>query len=92
MGRKDDVPNRQYTAEFKVEAVRLPESIGGNQAAKRLGIPDWSLWNWIRLSRACKLKGAIRRLRRSSVLPRNWKQRTPDYEGNWQRPSWTWRS
>lgn len=58
MGRKEDVPNRQYTLEFKVEAVRLAESIGGNQAAKRLGIPDSSVWNWIRLSRAGKLKGA----------------------------------
>ena len=56
MGRKESVPNRQYTDEFKVEAVRLGESIGGNQAAKRLGIPDSSLWNWIRRSRAGKLK------------------------------------
>ena len=36
MGRKKSVPNRQYTGEFKVEAVRLAESIGGNPAAKRL--------------------------------------------------------
>ncbi len=56
MGKKDVVLNRQYTDEFKVEAVRLSESIGGSQAAKRLGIPDSSLWNWIRLSRAGKLK------------------------------------
>jgi hypothetical protein len=34
---------RQYTDEFKVEAVRLGNSIGGNQAAKRLGIPESSL-------------------------------------------------
>ena len=58
MGKKELVPNRQYTNEFKVEAVRLADSIGGNQAAKRLGIPDSSLWNWIRLSRAGKLKAA----------------------------------
>ena len=58
MGKKDVVLNRQYTDEFKVEAVRLSESIGGSQAAKRLGIPDSSLWNWIRLSRAGKLKWA----------------------------------
>ncbi len=58
MGKKELVPNRRYTNEFKVEAVRLAESIGGNQAAKRLGIPDSSLWNWIRLSRAGKLKTA----------------------------------
>jgi transposase len=56
VGKKDAVLNRQYTDEFKVEAVRLSESIGGSQAAKRLGIPDSSLWNWIRRSRAGKLK------------------------------------
>ena len=56
MGRKELVANRQYTDEFKVEAVRLGESIGNGQAAKRLGIPDSSLWNWIRLHRAGKLK------------------------------------
>ena len=58
MSKKELVTNRQYTDEFKVEAVRLAESVGGNQAAKRLGIPDSSLWNWIRLSRAGKLKAA----------------------------------
>ena len=56
MGRRESVRNRQYTDEFKIEAVRLGESIGINQAAKRLGIPDSSLWNWIRLRRAGKLK------------------------------------
>ena len=58
MGKKESIGNRQYSDEFKVEAVRLGESIGGNQAAKRLGIPDSSLWNWIRLQRAGKLKAA----------------------------------
>jgi transposase len=41
---------------FKLEAVRLAQSIGGNQAAKRLGIPDSSLWNWLRLSRSGRLE------------------------------------
>ena|SRR4249920_298153 len=59
MGKKELVGNRQYTDEFKVEAVRLSESIGGDQAARRLGIPESSLWNWIRLSRAGKLKAAV---------------------------------
>ena len=58
MSKKELLVNRQYTDEFKVEAVRLGESIGGNQAAKRLGIPESSLWNWIRLSRGGKLKAA----------------------------------
>ena len=58
MGKRESVPNRQYTDEFKVEAVRLSESIGGSRAAKRLGIPDSSLWNWIGLSRAGRLTAA----------------------------------
>jgi hypothetical protein len=33
MGRKEDVPNRRYTLEYKIEVVRLAESIGGSQAA-----------------------------------------------------------
>ena len=68
MSKKEVVANRQYTDEFKIEAVRLGESIGGNQAAKRLGIPESSLWNWIRLSRAGKLKavnGAVTPVKRS---------------------------
>jgi transposase len=56
MGKKQEVPNRQYTDEFKVEALKLAESIGGNPAAKRLGIPESSMWNWIRLSRKGKLR------------------------------------
>lgn len=58
MSKKELVANRQYPDEFKIEAVRLGESIGGNKAAKRLGIPESSLWNWIKRSRAGKLKAA----------------------------------
>ncbi len=68
MGKRESVPNRQYTDEFKVEAVKLSESIGGSRAAQRLDIPDSSLWNWIRLSRNGKLKaadGAVTPVKRS---------------------------
>ena len=34
MGKKESVPNRQYTEEFKTEAVRLALSTGGNAAAE----------------------------------------------------------
>jgi len=66
MSRKD-APDRRYTDEFKIEAVRLAESIGSNQAAKRLGMPESSLGNWVRLKRAGKLRaltgtaGSVRR-------------------------------
>jgi transposase len=57
MGKKV-APSRHYTDEFKVEAARLAESIGGNQAAKRLGIPESTLWNWMRPKRIGKLATA----------------------------------
>lgn len=49
--RKLDGPKRQYTDEFKVEAVRLGEAVGVLEASRRLGIPDTSIWNWIKLKR-----------------------------------------
>jgi transposase len=51
MGKKASVPNRRYTEEFKTEAVRLALSTGGNAAAKRLGIPQSTMTNWVRQSR-----------------------------------------
>ena len=51
MGRKETVPNRRYTEEFKTEAVSLAMSTGGNAAAKRLGIPLSTMTNWVRQSR-----------------------------------------
>ncbi len=54
MGKKE-VPYRRYMDEFKVEAIRLAESIGNNQAATRLGIPASSLGNSMKLKRVGKL-------------------------------------
>lgn len=42
------VPRRQYTKEFKVEAVRLAESVGQHEAARGLGVPVATLGNWCR--------------------------------------------
>ena len=42
------LPNRQYTDEFKVEAIKLAESVGGHEAARRLGVPAATLGNWKR--------------------------------------------
>lgn len=39
------VPQRQYTDEFKVEAIRLAESVGQHEAGRRLGCP-WQPWQW----------------------------------------------
>lgn len=56
MGKKNAVPNRQYTADFKQEAVRLADLIGGNAAAKRLGVPQLTVTNGVRQTRAGKLQ------------------------------------
>ena len=58
MAKKEQVPNRQYTDEFKLEAVRLAESIGGNAAAKRLGVPQSTVANWARRAQAGTLGAA----------------------------------
>ncbi|WP_420920937.1 transposase [Burkholderia gladioli] len=42
------VPKRQYTDEFKIEAVRLAESVGQHEASRRLGVPVATLGNWTR--------------------------------------------
>jgi transposase len=55
MGKKEAVANRQYTNEFKLEAVRLAESIGGNPAAERLGVPQSTMAHWVRQNKAGKL-------------------------------------
>ena len=51
-------PHRQYTVEFKVEAVRLGREVGVTEAARRLDIPLTSLQNWMKPSYAAKLEGA----------------------------------
>src|SRR5665213_88421 len=50
--KKVGVPSRRYTNEFKTEAVKLGHSVGMSEAGRRLGIPDSSLFNWVRLERA----------------------------------------
>ena len=52
MGKKESVPSRQYTDEFKAEAVRLAGSTGGNPAAECLGIPQSTMAHWVRRSKA----------------------------------------
>jgi transposase len=52
------VPKRQYTNEFKVEAIKLAETVGQHEAARRLGVPVATLGNWSRRSRSAEEIGA----------------------------------
>jgi transposase len=51
MGKKDDVPYRKYTEQFKEQALSLADSVGVAEAARRLGIARGTLNNWIVLRR-----------------------------------------
>ncbi|CAE6794672.1 IS3 family transposase ISBvi3 [Paraburkholderia haematera] len=53
------VPKRQYTDEFKVEAIRLAESVGQHEAARTLGVPAATVGNWSRRSRSSKDIGEV---------------------------------
>ena len=49
----------RYTLEFKQEAVRLVKSGEGiAAAARKLGMIDQTLFNWVKASREGRLKGA----------------------------------
>jgi transposase len=43
---------RQYTADYKTQAVSLVESLGVAGAARKLGISAKTLANWVRLERS----------------------------------------
>ena len=88
---KETVPHRRYTDEFKLEALRLAESVGINQTAKRLGMPSSSLGNWARLSAraSCKHRRVRHRLR---VRRQSSRRRIIGCVASWRMPSWIWRS
>ena len=65
MGKKEVGTKREYTEEFKIETVRLAESIGGNAAASRLGVPQSTVTNWVR-----RRKGVVPLSQASSVVAR----------------------
>jgi len=58
---------KQYTLEFKQEAVRLVESGQSIAAAARsLGLVEQTLFNWVKAHRAGKLTGASDRAKLSA--------------------------
>ena len=46
---------RKYDHEFKVQAVKLAREIGGDRAAKELGIPEGTVHTWLKAVRSGKL-------------------------------------
>lgn len=40
--------NKKYEKEYKIEAVKLSRKIGKGKAAKELGIPESTLYGWVK--------------------------------------------
>jgi len=45
---KKNLPPRSYDSEYKQEAVKLGQKIGVTEAARELGIPENTLYAWMR--------------------------------------------
>jgi transposase len=50
------VPPRVYDEAYKIEAVKLAEKIGSKKAAAELGIPENTMYGWIRKRREGTIK------------------------------------
>ena len=46
---------RKYDQEYKEQAAKLAEEIGGSKAAKELGIPEGTIYTWLKAVRGGKL-------------------------------------
>jgi transposase len=55
------VTKRRYSAEFRTEAVRLVKTSGKTvtQVAKDLGVPETSLYGWLRAAEHAEQKDAL---------------------------------
>ncbi len=46
---------RKYDMEYKIQAVKLAKEIGGAKAAAELGIPENTLYAWMKAAREGRL-------------------------------------
>ena len=49
---------KSYDNEYKAQAVKLAQEIGGSKAAKELGIPDGTIYCWIKAFKEGRLSAA----------------------------------
>ena len=43
---------RKYDCEYKVQAVKLAREIGGSKAAKELGVPEGTIYTWLKAAKS----------------------------------------
>ena len=49
---------KSYDNEYKAQAVKLAQEIGGAKAAKELGVPDGTIYCWIKAFKEGRLSAA----------------------------------
>ena len=47
---------KTYDSEFKAQAVKLAQEIGGHKAAKELGIPKGTIYTWTKTFKEGRLR------------------------------------
>ena len=63
------IPKREYTAEFKEQAVKHAQAMGIVVAAKELGLVEQTLRNWVKASAA----GCLTTPGAKPVVPTCWR-------------------
>lgn len=90
--KESKVPKRQYTEEYKLESARLAQSVGINEAARRLGVPSATLGNWKRRYENNTLAPAGTSINspcpRRSARSRNLRPRIAACAKSWPAPDW----
>ena len=89
LGKKELTTKREYTREFKVETVRLAESIGGNAAASRFGVAQSTVTNWVRRTKGVEPAALVQSLTAKRPVSELEAAAAP---GVGQCPSWIWTS
>ena len=51
---------KSYDNEFKAQAVKLAQEIGGHKAAQELGIPKGTMYTWIKAFKEGRLSANLR--------------------------------
>ena len=46
---------RTYEKEYKIEAVKLAREIGGAKASKELGVPEGTIYTWLKAAQSGRL-------------------------------------
>ena len=62
---------KSYDNEFKAQAVKLAQEIGGHKAAQELGIPKGTMYTWIKAFKEGRLRAGRCRMDTTTILDKS---------------------